>query len=211
MQSWLSETKTLFSSESIRFHIQYCLCEDKCKNYPKQNHFRWKRPRALIKFVFCRMILQNRLYTWLILSWISKISRFYPAHLLDSSITGSSCVADFRRKLASEVDANQSHKSLWTPLYDGTKFTNRTTGAYYLYPSIFIISALYAFSIPQKYCFKHSPVILRICCDKSPPPPLPRHIKKKKKSQNEWIIWAAYFFFWRKPFYVNCVLNTRST
>ena len=62
MQCWLSETNTLFSTGSIRFHMQCCQCENKCKNYPKQLHFRWKRPCTLIEFVFCRMILKNRLY-----------------------------------------------------------------------------------------------------------------------------------------------------
>ena len=47
-------------------------------------------------------------------SWISRIHRFYPVHLLDWSICPY--VADFRRMLAPEVDANQSHKSLRTPL-----------------------------------------------------------------------------------------------
>ena len=47
-------------------------------------------------------------------SWISKINRFYPAHLLNWS--NCSCVVEFLREPASEVDANQSHRSLRTPL-----------------------------------------------------------------------------------------------
>ena len=81
---------------------------------PKIEPFRWKRPCALLKFVFCHTIFKNGLYMQPRNSWISRIHRFYPVHLLDYSIC--SCVAYFRRELAPEVDANQSHKSLRTPL-----------------------------------------------------------------------------------------------
>ena len=62
MQCWLSEIKTLSSIASIRFHIWYWLCEINCKNYPNQNHFRWQRPHAFIKFMFYYIIFKNRLY-----------------------------------------------------------------------------------------------------------------------------------------------------
>ena len=38
----------------------------------------------------------------------------------------------------------------------------------YMYPSIFIRSAQYAFSIPPKYCFKHSPVFHKCVATKRP-------------------------------------------
>ena len=60
------------------------------------------------------MILKNRLYLYPISSRISKFFRFYSVYLLDWSIC--SCVADFQRKVAPEVDANQSHRSLRTLL-----------------------------------------------------------------------------------------------
>ena len=81
-------------------------------------NFRLGRPPVLIKFVFCYIIFKNRLYLSLVCACMSKISRFYPIHLLNWS--NCSCVANFWREPAPEVDADQSHRLLWTMIRRNT-------------------------------------------------------------------------------------------